>query len=289
MCLQYCSTEVFNHHTGKLRAWQTMVALADSAYFCRMYVLKKSLGQHFLQDEQICQKIVAQLQPHPGMRLAEIGPGGGALTKYLIRQPEITYKAIEIDAEKIEYLHAAYPALKGKIIHQDILEADALFADSFTVIGNFPYNISSSILFKILDWEPQVDAVIGMFQKEVAQRVAAAAGSRTCGILSILMQAFFEVTYLFDVPPHCFMPPPKVMSGILQLKNSRNPHGIENKKKFVTLVKGAFNQRRKTLHNALKSYVHPSLLLHPLMSKRAEQLTVADFVTLYQLNNAAAG
>ena len=247
------------------------------------YTLKKSLGQHFLHDENMCRKIVEQLSLRPGMQLVEIGPGGGAITKYLIELPDVLYRAIEVDDEKVQYLHKTYPVLKDRIILQDVLKADLPFEGNFSVIGNFPYNISSPILFKVLDWEQQVDEVVGMFQKEVAQRVAAGPGSKQSGILSILIQAFFKVEYLFDVHENCFTPPPKVKSGVIRLTNIHNPHQIDNKRKFVNLVKGAFNQRRKTLRNALKSYGPAEVLTHPLMGKRAEQLSVADFVELYKL------
>jgi 16S rRNA (adenine1518-N6/adenine1519-N6)-dimethyltransferase len=235
------------------------------------YTLKKSLGQHFLHDENMCRKIVSELEHRQDMQLLEIGPGGGALTK-----------AIEVDEEKVQYLGKTYPVLQGKIIRQDILKADAPFEGLFNVIGNFPYNISSPILFKILDWEPQVDEAIGMFQKEVAQRVAAGPGSKLYGILSVLIQAFFRVEYLFDVHENCFTPPPKVKSGVIRLKNIHNPHEIADKRKFTILVKAAFNQRRKTLRNALKSTLPQEALSDILMDKRAEQLSVTDFVRLHK-------
>lgn len=247
-----------------------------------MYTLKKSLGQHFLHDENMCRKIVSLLAVNEGMNLLEVGPGGGAITKYLLQIQGINFKAIEIDTEKIEYLQKTYPAIGGKIIHKDILQADVPFDGLFSVIGNFPYNISSPILFKILDWEPQVPEVIGMFQKEVAQRVAAGPGSKTYGILSVLMQAFYKVEYKLDVSAQCFTPPPKVESGVLRLSTLHNPHNITNKNKFKLLVKTAFGQRRKTLRNALKSIMPAAALAEPLMDKRAEQLSVADFVGLYQ-------
>jgi 16S rRNA (adenine1518-N6/adenine1519-N6)-dimethyltransferase len=248
--------------------------------FCTMYTLKKSLGQHFLHDENVCRKIVEQLAHTPGMSLVEVGPGGGALTKYLLKWDDITYKAIEIDEEKVVYLHKTYPQLKDKIIMQDILKADKPFDVPFSLIGNFPYNISSPILFKVLEWEPDVNEVIGMFQKEVAQRIAAGPGSKTYGILSVLMQAFFSVEYLFDVHENCFTPPPKVKSGVLRFVNLHNPHNIQDKRRFIMLVKAAFNMRRKTLRNALKSYLPADALADPIMDKRAEQLSVADFVGL---------
>jgi 16S rRNA (adenine1518-N6/adenine1519-N6)-dimethyltransferase len=244
------------------------------------YRLKKSLGQHFLHDENICRKIVEQMTYAPGMRLLEVGPGGGALTKYLLQKDDIYYKAIEIDEEKVVYLAKTYPAIQGKIVLQDILKADKPFEGRFSVIGNFPYNISSPIMFKVLEWRPDVDEVIGMFQKEVAQRIAAGPGSKTYGILSVLMQAFFKVEYLFDVHENCFTPPPKVKSGVLRFSNLGNPWEIVNDRQFIALVKAAFNQRRKTLRNALRGTLPPEALAGPLMEKRAEQLSVGDFVSL---------
>jgi 16S rRNA (adenine1518-N6/adenine1519-N6)-dimethyltransferase len=246
------------------------------------YTLKKSLGQHFLHDENMCMKIVNQLTVKDGMQLMEIGPGGGAITKYLIELKGVNYKAVEVDNEKVVYLKNTYPMLQDKIIEKDILQAEAPFDGHFSVIGNFPYNISSPILFKVLDWEENVDEVIGMFQKEVAQRVACKEGSKTYGILSVLMQAFFTVEYLFDVHRNCFTPPPNVESGVIRLTNIHNPHGIENKKKFIQLVKAAFNQRRKTLRNALKSYLPADALTDKLFDKRAEQLSVEQFVWIYK-------
>lgn len=248
-----------------------------------MYTLKKSLGQHFLHDENMCKKIVGFVTRTEGMQLLEVGPGGGALTKYLLDWEGVQYKAIEVDEEKVGYLNKTYPAINGKIILKDILKADVPFEGQFSVIGNFPYNISSPILFKVLEWEPQVDEVIGMFQKEVALRVACGPGSKVYGILSVLMQAFFKVEYLVDVHENCFTPPPKVKSGVLRFTNQRNPYGIDNKRRFIVLVKAAFNQRRKTLRNALKGTIPTERMVDdPVFDKRAEQLSVADFVTLYK-------
>jgi 16S rRNA (adenine1518-N6/adenine1519-N6)-dimethyltransferase len=225
---------------------------------------------------------VSSLEHRQGMQLLEIGPGGGAITKYLIELKDVDYKAIEVDDEKVQYLEKTYPYLQGRIIHNDILKADQPFDSTFSIIGNFPYNISSPILFKVLEWETDVDEVIGMFQKEVAQRVASGSGSKMYGILSVLIQAFFEVQYLFDVHENCFTPPPKVKSGVIRLKNNGNPYGITDKRKFTNLVKAAFNQRRKTLRNALKSTLEKEALSDPIMDKRAEQLSVADFVALHK-------
>lgn len=231
----------------------------------------------------MCEKIVSSVARKQGLKLVEIGPGGGAITKYLIGWEGVDYKAIEVDEEKVAYLEKTYPEIKGKLILQDVLKADKPFDEPFTVIGNFPYNISSPILFKVLDWEESVEEVVGMFQKEVAQRVASGPGSKQYGILSVLIGAFFKVTYLFDVHENCFTPPPKVKSGVIRLENLNNPHNIENKRKFKTLVKAAFGQRRKTLRNALASVMPKDALKeNELMSKRAEQLSIEDFVSLYK-------
>lgn len=245
--------------------------------------LKKSLGQHFLKDDQICRNIVAKLLELPFERLLEVGPGGGALTKLLVNIANIDFKAVEVDDEKVAFLQQQYPQLKGKIIHESILDILPPFDQPFTVIGNFPYNISSQILFKILDWHPQVQAMIGMFQKEVAERVAAPPGSKVYGVISVLIQAYFSVSYLFDVPPSAFQPPPKVMSGVICLV----PRGIENptpamrsEKHFKLLVKTAFNQRRKQLRNGVRGLFPPATLTHPIFDRRAEQLSVAEFAEL---------
>lgn len=245
-----------------------------------MYTLKKSLGQHFLTDENICRKIVAAVQENAFSNLLEVGPGGGALTKYFIELPGINFKAIEIDAEKVAYLEETFPALKDKIIHQSFLETDKPFDENFTVVGNFPYNISTQILFKVLDWKESVECVIGMFQKEVAQRVAAKSGNKIYGVLSVLVQAFYKVDYLFDVHEQCFNPPPKVKSGVIRLTPVRESLPMKSEKYFFLLVKTAFNQRRKTLRNATKSLFDETILKEDIFNKRAEQLTVNDFAAL---------
>ena len=245
-----------------------------------MYTLKKSLGQHFLKDENICRKIVSSLQEHPFTQLLEVGPGGGALTKYLLQLDAIDFKAVELDDEKVDYLLKTYPVLKGKIIHQSFLEIEKPFTGPFTVIGNFPYNISTQILFKILEWKDEVECVIGMFQKEVAQRAASKAGNKVYGVLSVLVQAFFEVEYLFDVNEHSFTPPPKVKSGVIRLLPKKQPVIMKNEKAFFLLVKTAFNQRRKTLRNAVKGLFEPTILEDELFSKRAEQLSVQQLAEL---------
>lgn len=248
-----------------------------------MYTLKKSLGQHFLKDENICRKIIASLQQHSFSQLLEVGPGGGALTKYLIELPAgsggqgIDFKAVELDDEKVNYLLKTYPQLEGRIIHKNFLEIDKPFAGKFTVVGNFPYNISTEILFKILEWREVVECTIGMFQKEVAQRIAAKEGNKIYGVTSVLLQAFFSVEYLFDVHPGCFQPPPKVESGVLRLLPLATPVPMKSQKDFFLLVKTAFNQRRKTLRNAVKELFDAAILQDELFSKRAEQLSVQQF------------
>jgi 16S rRNA (adenine1518-N6/adenine1519-N6)-dimethyltransferase len=250
------------------------------------YSLKKSLGQHFLNNEAIAQKIVQSLQQAPFQKLLEIGPGAGALTKYLLQIPNIELKLIEIDEEKIHYLLNAYPLLRGKMIHQDFLKATPPFEDNFAIIGNFPYNISSQIVFKILQWKQQVNFVTGMFQKEVAQRIAAQPGSKVYGIISVLVQAFYNVSYLFDVPPQCFTPPPKVNSSVVQFFRKEAFPAMKSETHFFTLVKAAFNQRRKILKNATAHLFQPNILTQPLFLKRAEQLSVEEFAQLtFMMNN----
>ncbi|HET6254166.1 MAG TPA: 16S rRNA (adenine(1518)-N(6)/adenine(1519)-N(6))-dimethyltransferase RsmA [Puia sp.] len=244
-----------------------------------MYTLKKSLGQHFLRDENISRKIVAALLEHPFARLLEVGPGGGALTKYLLELEGVDFKAVELDEEKISYLQATWPALRGKIMPGSILDLEKPFDDKFTVIGNFPYNISSQILFKMLDWKTDLLTVIGMFQKEVALRVAAREGSKTYGVLSVLIQAFFQVEYLFEVKESSFMPPPKVKSAVIRLIPRPAPE-FRDEGSFFRLVRTAFNQRRKTLRNAVRTLFDEKTLADPLFGKRAEQLTIRDFAGL---------
>ncbi len=212
--------------------------------------------------------------------LVEVGPGGGALTKRLVELVGVELKAVELDAEKVTYLLQQYPMLEGKLIHDSFLDITPPFDQHFTVIGNFPYNISTQILFKVLDWKTQVDFVIGMFQKEVAERVAAKEGSKTYGVISVLIQAYYDVQYLFDVPPGCFVPPPKVMSGVIRLSRKAVPVNIRSDKALAMLVKAAFNQRRKQLRNAVKGLFAPEILQDPIFNKRAEALSVEDFAAL---------
>ena len=242
--------------------------------------LKKSLGQHFLKDQLIIQRILDALHQESFTRLLEVGPGGGALTGSLLEMADIDFRAVELDEEKVDYLLTRFPVLQGKLIHQSFLDMEPPFTGPFVVIGNFPYNISTQILFRVLDWREQVPVVIGMFQKEVAERAASREGSKVYGVLSVLIQAFYEVEYLFDVTPGCFNPPPKVMSGVIRLRRRQVPVTVSSHRAFTLLVKTAFNQRRKTLRNAVKSLFPPPVLQDPLFDKRAEALSVADFAAL---------
>ena len=250
------------------------------ATFAGMYTLKKSLGQHFLKDENVSRRIVDELTKCSFTNLLEVGPGGGALTKYLVNLPGIQFKAVELDEEKVLYLKKTYPVLQDKIIHQSFLEVEKPFDEPFTVVGNFPYNISTQILFKILEWEKDVPCVIGMFQKEVAQRIAAKEGNKTYGVTSVLVQAFYNVEYLFDVSQNSFTPPPKVMSGVIKLLPRTENLEIKSRSAFFNLVKTAFNQRRKTLRNACKGLFEPEVLQQEIFKKRAEQLSIHDFALL---------
>lgn len=245
-----------------------------------MYTLKKSLGQHFLKDENICRKIVAELERYSFTHLLEVGPGGGALTKYLLQLRDVDFKAVEVDDEKVEWLQQEYPAIKGKIIHKSFLDIEPPFDAPFTVVGNFPYNISTQIVFKILEWTGLVECAIGMFQKEVAQRLAAKEGSKVYGVTSVLTQAFFSVEYLFDVSQQAFNPPPKVMSGVIRMRPLPEPVAMKTRQAFFILVKAAFNQRRKTLRNACKSLFETDVLQQDIFNQRAEQLTVQQFAEL---------
>jgi 16S rRNA (adenine1518-N6/adenine1519-N6)-dimethyltransferase len=246
---------------------------------------KKHLGQHFLTDLTIAQRIVDSLSG--GLPVIEVGPGMGVLTQYLVQKPDMDLKLIEIDTESVEYLHAHYPALKNRIIEGDFLrlELTELFPEPFAVIGNFPYNISSQIFFKVLDYRNQIPEVVGMLQKEVAERLAAPPGSKTYGILSVLLQAWYNVEYLFTVDEHVFSPPPKVKSAVIRVtRNECNDLGCDEKL-FKHVVKATFNQRRKTIRNSLKAvaYNRETFPDCPMLNLRPEQLSVAQFVELTNL------
>jgi len=242
-----------------------------------MYTLKKSLGQHFLKDENICKKIVDAILQYPHQNLLEVGPGAGALTKYLLTIPGIHFKAVELDQEKVDYLHATYTDLRGKLVLQNFLDMEKPFEGRFSVTGNFPYNISSQILFKIMEWKENIEQVVGMFQKEVALRIASKEGNKTYGVTSVLVQAFFKVEYLFEVNEKCFTPPPKVKSAVIRLLPLENTIVMKDERSFFMLVRTAFNQRRKTLRNAVKNLFEPAILKDEIFDKRAEQLSVKEF------------
>lgn len=248
---------------------------------------KKHLGQHFLEDENIAAKIVDQLTlPQGTTDVLEIGPGMGVLTNYLVQHSEYRTTLIDIDAQSIVYLKAHYPQLAGRILEADFLRLDIrnLFPGKFAVIGNFPYNISSQIFFKILEHRQQVTEVVCMLQKEVAERIAAGPGSKVYGILSVLLQAFYTISYKFTVGREVFNPPPKVLSGVITLVRNEVEHLACNEKKFFEVVKLSFGTRRKTLRNCLRPYQLPEAVTsQPIFDKRAEQLSVAEFIRLTQL------
>ena len=244
---------------------------------------KKYLGQHFLNDEMIAQQIADALTLEGYKDVLEIGPGMGVLTKYILKKPITTY-AIEIDPESVEYLQANFLNLAPRIIQENVLKYDfsSVFETRpFAIIGNFPYNISTQIVFKTLENRDQVPEFAGMFQKEVAQRICEKEGSKIYGILSVLVQAFYEAEYLFTVPPSVFVPPPKVESGVLRLTRKADYTLPCDEKLFFRVVKSAFQQRRKTLRNSLKTYnLSDNLKANTIFDQRPEQLSVQAFIDL---------
>lgn len=262
---------------------------------------KKSLGQHFLHDKNIADKIVQSLVVPDGVELVlEIGPGMGVLTQFLVQRKDLTVTVIEIDRDSVAYLEKHYPDLS--IISGDFLELDLheQFPGKYSIIGSFPYNISSQIFFKVLENRDRVWQVVGMVQKEVADRIAAPHGNKTYGILSVLLQAFYTVHYLFKVPPGVFNPPPKVMSAVIRLERNNRQALPCSEELFFKVVKQGFNNRRKTLRNALKNLILPALQHLPpdavteflkltILDKRAEQLSVDEFIHLTQLIEKTSG
>lgn len=242
---------------------------------------KKHLGQHFLKDLNIAQRIVDGLSVHNGYtKVLEIGPGMGVLTQFLINKHAFSTYVIEIDTESVAYLKKHYESLTPRIIEGNFLKFNPadFFSEPFAIIGNFPYNISSQIFFRALQIRDQIPEIVCMLQKEVAQRIASPPGNKDYGILSVLLQAFYDIDYLVSVPPGAFDPPPKVQSGVIRLRRNAVAALDCDEKMFFRVVKTAFNQRRKTLRNALKPV--GDLPDHPLLTKRAEQLSVAEFVEL---------
>jgi len=246
---------------------------------------KKHLGQHFLNDESIAKRIADGLTWENFQEVLEIGPGMGVLTKYILQEKK-KISVVEIDTESVEYLRDNYALFYSdfKIYEEDFLKMDfKKFPDQIAVLGNFPYNISTQIIFKVLEEREQVPEVVGMFQKEVAERIAAPKGNKIYGILSVLAQAYYEVEYLFTVNENVFTPPPKVKSGVIRMKRFRE-HLDLDEKKFFQVVKAGFNQRRKTLRNALKPIGIPEELNdHEFLNLRAEQLGVDEFIELTKL------
>lgn len=248
---------------------------------------KKHLGQHFLTDLDIAKKIVDSLSlTEQYKKVVEVGPGMGVLTQYLIENNNYQTFPVDVDRESIGYLVEKYPSLKGNIIFGDFLKMDLndiIEKEPFAVIGNFPYNISSQILFKVLDYKDQIPEVVGMFQKEVAERFASDPGSKTYGITSVLLQAFYNVEYLFTVGPEVFDPPPKVQSAVIRFTRNKKAELDCDEKKFKTIVKMAFNQRRKMMRKSLKSLLNEGNKDDEILTKRPEQLSVEEFVELTNL------
>ncbi|MFR9165793.1 MAG: 16S rRNA (adenine(1518)-N(6)/adenine(1519)-N(6))-dimethyltransferase RsmA [Dysgonomonas sp.] len=241
---------------------------------------KKFLGQHFLKDLQIAQRIADTLNDFPDVPVIEIGPGMGVLTQFLTQRKDLT--VVEIDRESVDYLHATYPDLK--IIEGDFLKMDlqTIYPNEFCVIGNYPYNISSQIFFKVLDYKDRIPCCSGMLQKEVAERICSKEGKKAYGILSVLLQVWYDVEYLFTVSETVFNPPPKVKSAVVRLTRNDRKEMLCDEKLFKTVVKTGFNQRRKTLRNSLKPLLGKDCEIYsdPIFDKRPEQLSVEQFEKL---------
>ncbi|MGY8919254.1 MAG: 16S rRNA (adenine(1518)-N(6)/adenine(1519)-N(6))-dimethyltransferase RsmA [Flavobacteriales bacterium] len=246
---------------------------------------KKYLGQHFLNDENIARKIVESLSISNYSNVLEIGPGTGVLTKYLIEK-KINLKLVEIDSDSVNFLKSNFQIDPLIILENDFLklQLDDVFTDKFAIIGNFPYNISTQIIFKALEYKNLIPELIGMFQKEVAERICETKGSKKYGILSVLTQAYYDTEYLFSVPPSVFTPPPKVVSAVIKLVRKKQTEINYNEKLFFKVVKQSFQQRRKTLRNSLKTFnLTDSLREDTIFDLRPEQLSVKDFIHLTDL------
>lgn len=247
---------------------------------------KKALGQHFLTDQHVAERIAATLDDFKGLPVLEIGPGMGILTRWLLEKGH-DLKVVEIDAESVEYLSRNFPELDGRIVEGDFLQLDlkkVMGGEQFCVIGNYPYNISSQIFFKVLDYKDQVPCCSGMLQREVAERLAAGPGTKARGILSVLLQAWYDVEYLFTVSENVFNPPPKVKSGVIKLTRNDVAELPCDASLFRTVVKTSFGQRRKTLRNSVRSLLPAGVALpdNELLKLRPEQLTQEQF---YELTN----
>jgi len=251
-----------------------------------MVKAKKHLGQHFLKDLSIAQRIVDSLSPEPN-QVMEIGPGTGVLTQYLVQRPNIDLNLIELDIESVEYLNAHYFELKNRIHFKDFLKLDLteIYQTPFALVGNFPYNISGPIFFKVFEYRNQIPQVVGMLQKEVAERLAAGPGSKTYGVLSVLLQAFYTIDYLFTVEPHVFNPPPKVKSGVIRLVRNNVEKLPCDELLFVKVVKAIFNQRRKAIRNSLKAipFNKEAIADHEFLTRRPEQMSVDNFIELTRM------
>ncbi len=244
---------------------------------------KKSLGQHFLKDLSIAEQIADTLMPFSELPILEVGPGMGVLTDFLLEKYKLL-KVIEIDRDSVPYLHNKYPEMGSNILEGDFLQIDisTLFPSPFCVIGNYPYNISSQIFFKVLEYKHLIPCCSGMIQREVGIRLAAKPGNKDYGILSVLIQAWYDVEYLFTVSEHVFDPPPKVKSAVVRLTRNKTEHLGCDERFFKTVVKTAFNQRRKTMRNSLRQLCenNTDLLSAPIFDKRPEQISVNDFIEL---------
>ncbi|MDD2278106.1 MAG: 16S rRNA (adenine(1518)-N(6)/adenine(1519)-N(6))-dimethyltransferase RsmA [Bacteroidales bacterium] len=243
---------------------------------------KKQLGQHFLNDKNIAQRIVSSLDASSADAVLEIGPGMGVLTEMLLERFGEKLFAAEVDIESIEYLSESLPLLKDRLLHADFLsyQLDNISSGKIAIIGNFPYNISSQIFFKVIENRDSVTEVVGMVQREVGLRICEPPGSKTYGILSVLLQAYFDIQYLFTVSEGVFTPPPKVKSAVIRLTRNNIGKLSCNEKLFHKVVKAGFNQRRKMLRNSIRSVFGDIKEVHPLFDKRPEQLSVAEFVEL---------
>jgi 16S rRNA (adenine1518-N6/adenine1519-N6)-dimethyltransferase len=243
---------------------------------------KKHLGQHFLIDKNISRKIAEQFKNHENCnKVLEIGPGTGALTTFLLEKEKNDIWVIEVDRDSIAYLKQNFPKLEGKIIEQDFLKIkpELLFGEEkFAVVGNFPYNISSQILFKCVEHRNQIPEIMGMFQKEVAVRVAEKPGSKAYGIISVLLQTFYDITYCFTVDENAFNPPPKVKSGVIRLTRNKRKTLPCDEKLFIQIVKTCFNQRRKMIRNTIKQFIGEEHFEHRFLTERPEKLSVDDFI-----------
>lgn len=245
---------------------------------------KKSLGQHFLTDQNIAKRIVEQLSPDVES-VIEVGAGTGVLTQYLVQDHLDKLHVVEIDTESIDYLKSHFPMLGERLVHGDFLRTDLsqYCKQPMAIIGNFPYNISSQIFFQVLKYKENVVEVVGMVQKEMAERMAAKEGNKTYGILSVLMQAWYDIDYLFTVHENVFNPPPKVKSAVIKMRRNAVTDLGCDEKLFVNVVKQSFNQRRKTMRNSLRPLIHPNIIQDEVFNKRPEQLSVQEFIDLTNL------